>query len=92
MSGFKFSRDFTACAQHDTIRERLKGVPLSEIYNMNTPGLFYCLARDKTIARRQVEGSKKSKTRVTVALMCNADDVDKREPLIIGYAKKPRCF
>lgn len=79
-------------AQRDAIRERLKGVPLADIYNMDETGLFYCLAPDKTIAQRQVEGSKKSKTRVTVALMCNADGSDKREPFIIGHAKKPRCF
>lgn len=79
-------------AQRDAIREHLKGVPLADIYNMDETGLFYCLAPDKTIAQRQVEGSKKSKTRVTVALMCNADGSDKREPFIIGHAKKPRCF
>nr|CCA19907.1 hypothetical protein TRIADDRAFT_5525 [Albugo laibachii Nc14] len=59
---------------------------------MDETGLFYCLAPNKTIAQRQVRGLKKSKTRVTVALMCNADGSDKHEPFIIVHAKKPRCF
>ncbi|RAW28578.1 hypothetical protein PC110_g15044, partial [Phytophthora cactorum] len=49
-------------------------------------------APDKTIASRQIQGSKKSKVRVTVALTCNADGSDMREPFIIGHAMKPRCF
>ena len=43
-------------SHRDAIRERLKGVPLDEIYNMDETGLFYCLAPDKTIAKRQAEG------------------------------------
>nr|CCA17138.1 CENPB protein Homeodomainlike putative [Albugo laibachii Nc14] len=79
-------------AQRDAIQERLKGVSLIDIYNMDERGLFYCPAPDKTIAWRQVEGSKKSKNRVTVALTCNADGSDEREPFIIGHANKPHCF
>lgn len=59
---------------------------------MDRTGLFYCLAPDTAIAQRQVEGSKKRKTIVKVTLMCNADGSDKRNPLIIGHVKKPRCF
>nr|CCA27075.1 hypothetical protein TRIADDRAFT_5525 [Albugo laibachii Nc14] len=59
---------------------------------MDETGLFYCVAPDKTIARRPVEVSKKIQTRVTVALTCNADGLDKCEPFIIGYANKYRCF
>jgi hypothetical protein len=35
---------------------------------------------------------KKSKTRITVALGCNATGTDKLPPLFIGFANKPRCF
>nr|CCA20641.1 putative CENPB/ARS binding proteinlike protein [Albugo laibachii Nc14] len=79
-------------AQHDAIRERLKGVSLADIDNMDETGLFYCLETDETIARRQMEGSKESKPRVTTALTCNADGSDKREPFIIVHANKTRCF
>nr|CCA27684.1 putative CENPB/ARS binding proteinlike protein [Albugo laibachii Nc14] len=78
--------------QRDAIRERSKGVSLGDMYNMDETELFHCLALEKTIARRQVEGSKKRKTRVTVALTCNAEGSDKCEPFIIGHANKPRCF
>ena len=64
-------------AQRDAIRERLNGVSLADNYNMDEFGLFYCLVNDRSIARRQVVKSKKSKTRVTVALTCNVDGSEK---------------
>nr|CCA26413.1 CENPB protein Homeodomainlike putative [Albugo laibachii Nc14] len=76
-------------AQRDAIRERLKGLTCTTWMKRDS---FYCLAPDKIIARRQVKRSKKSKTRVTVSLTCNADGAYKREPFIIGHANKPRCF
>ncbi|KAE9347551.1 hypothetical protein PR003_g6874 [Phytophthora rubi] len=79
-------------AQIADLKRRLQGYRLTEIYNMDETGLFYKLAPDKTIASRQIEGAKKSKVCVTVALTCNADGSDMREPFIIGHANKPRCF
>ena len=35
---------------------------------------------DSTIARHQIEGSKKDKTRITIAMTCNADDSDRFIP------------
>src|SRR2546423_14531105 len=40
----------------------------------------------------QIEGSKKDKTRLTLALTCNATSTDQVPLLILGYAEKPRCF
>uniref|UniRef100_A0AAV1T7J4 HTH CENPB-type domain-containing protein n=1 Tax=Peronospora matthiolae TaxID=2874970 RepID=A0AAV1T7J4_9STRA len=40
-------------------------------------GLFYSMTPDKTIAQQEVEGFKKDKTRITVALTANADGSDK---------------
>lgn len=37
-------------------------------------------------------GRKQPKTRITVLFICNATGTDKREPLFIGKAAKPRCF
>ncbi|KAE8913425.1 hypothetical protein PF005_g17746 [Phytophthora fragariae] len=79
-------------AQIADLKRRLQGYRLADIYNMDETGLFYKLAPDKTIASRQIEGAKKSKVRVTVALTYNADGSDMREPFIIGHANKPRCF
>jgi hypothetical protein len=62
------------------------------IYNLDETGLFFQLAPTKTIAQRQVEGSKKVKTRLSIAFCSNATGTDKLEPIIIGKAEKPRCF
>ncbi|CAG8628233.1 4676_t:CDS:2, partial [Dentiscutata heterogama] len=43
---------------------------------MDETGLFYSLAPDHTIVSRQIEGLKKDKVRITIALMANADDRD----------------
>ena len=59
---------------------------------MDETALFYNLSPDTAIARQQIEGSKKDKTRITIAFTCNADGCDRLQPLFIGYAKKPRCF
>src|SRR5436190_3783859 len=59
---------------------------------MDETGLFYNMAPDKTITQRQIEGSKKDKTRITIAFTCNANGSDQVEPLFIGHAGKPRCF
>ena len=59
---------------------------------MDETGLFYNLAPDKTISRRQIEGAKKDKTRITISFTCNADGLDKVEPLFIGHANRPLCF
>ena len=65
---------------------------LRDIYNMDETGLFYKMAPTVTIARDQVEGLKKDKTRLTVALTANADGTDKRDLFIIGKSERPRCF
>ena len=66
--------------------------PLHDIYNMDETGLFYSMAPDRTIASRQIEGSKKNCTRITIAFTANADGTHKLEPFIIGNATRPRCF
>jgi hypothetical protein len=86
-------------AQLDGIEENLAKIKAKiaqyepkDVYNMDETGLFYNMAPDRTIASRQIEGSKKEKTRITIAFTCNADGSDRIEPLIIGHANKPRCF
>jgi uncharacterized protein CbrC (UPF0167 family) len=78
--------------QLDTIRKKIEAYDLADIYNMDETGLFYNMSPDKTIAQRQIEGSKKDKTRITIAFICNADGSDRFMPLFIGRAGKPRCF
>jgi hypothetical protein len=74
------------------IKQRIACYDLNDVYNMDETGLFYNLAPDTTIARRQIEGSKKNKTRLTIAFTCNATGTDRFIPLYIGHANKPRCF
>ena len=47
---------------------------------------------DSGLANKQVSSVKGSKVRLTYALTENADGSEKLPPLIIGKAKKPRCF
>ena len=53
---------------------------------------FYNLVLDKIIARQQIEESKKNKTRLTLAITCNAIGMDRVELLILRHAEKPHCF
>ena len=62
------------------------------IYNMDETRLFYQMEPNKSIAQRQIQGAKKDKIRITIALTCNATGEDKLEPLIIGKYKRPRPF
>jgi len=89
------SRDAQIEGIEDRITElkaKIASYPLSNVYNMNEMAYFYNLAPDKTIARQQIEGAKKDKTRITIALTCNANGTDLFQLLILGHAAKPRCF
>lgn len=74
------------------IKRRIAEYGLQDIYNMDEIGLFYNLVSDTTISRRQIEGSKKDKTRLTIGFTCNADGSDHLPPLFIGHATRSRCF
>jgi len=74
------------------IKRRIVEYAAQDIYNMDETGLFYNLASDIIISRRQIEGSKKDKTRLIIGFICNADDSDRLPSLFIDHATKPRCF
>ena len=74
------------------IKGKIAQYEARDVYNMDETGLFYNLAPDTTISHRQIEGSKKDKTCLTIAFICNADDTDRLSSLFIGHAGKPRCF
>jgi hypothetical protein len=93
MSGESGSADVTAMiAALPHIRASIKQYAPRDVFNMDETGLFYCLAPDRTIASRQLEGMKKDKTRISVALCANSDGTEKEELLIIGHSAKPRAF
>ena len=54
---------------------------------MNETGLFYRISPSKTIAARQKKGSKKDKTRITVAFTANADGSQRLPPFFLGRSK-----
>jgi len=74
------------------IKARIKCYALEDIYNMDETAYLYNLAPDKTIAQRQIEGSKKDKTRLTIGLTCNVTGTDRFKLLFLGHVGKPRCF
>ena len=47
---------------------------------------------DRALSSKSISGHKKEKSRITISLCVNADGSDKRPLIVIGTAKKPRCF
>jgi hypothetical protein len=50
------------------------------------------LEPDTTLATQRLNGKKKDKERLTIALCCNGSGTHKLAPLVIGKYAKPRCF
>ena len=73
---------------------KLDGYALKDIFNADETGLFFNMLPGKTMCFRgeDCSGGKLSKQRLTVLLITNADGSEKLRPLVIGKAKKPRCF
>lgn len=78
--------------QLPSIIAKLREYRRCDIYNMDETGLFYRMSPDRTIAAQQIEGSKKDKTRMSLALAANSDGSDRLELFFIGHAAKPRSF
>ena len=74
------------------IKGKMTQYETRDVYNMNETSLFYNLASDTTISRRQIEGSKKDKTLLTIAFICNSDDTNRLSSLFIEHAGKPHYF
>lgn len=63
-----------------------------DVFNMDETGLNDRMPPDRGLATRQLSGKKADKHRITYALAANADGTEKLPPLVIGHAKRPRCF
>ncbi|KAK1562050.1 hypothetical protein Q3G72_005338 [Acer saccharum] len=74
------------------IRAKLNQFHWKDIYNMDETGLFFRLEVDHSLATKQLEGRKKDKERITIAVCCNGDGSDKVPLWIIGKNANPRCF
>ena len=56
---------------------------------MDETGLFFCIQPDGSIGIHQMEGSKKDKVRMTIALTVNAEVSEKLESVFIGKYLQP---
>ncbi|RLN77720.1 hypothetical protein DYB28_003682 [Aphanomyces astaci] len=68
------------------------GYDKRDIYNLDETAYFYCTTPSKAVCTKSMPGRKKVKKRITVAVTSNADGSSKWPLLLIGTAKKPRCF
>ena len=74
------------------IRSLIEQYSPSDVFNFNKTTLFYDLPPNKTLSTIRNYGKQSVKSRVTVALCCNASGSEKMEPMIIGKFRKPRCY
>lgn len=74
--------------------EKIAGFDPKNVFNADETGLFFNVLPDKTFSYKgeKCHGGKLSKQRITVLLLANADGSEKFPLLVIGKAKKPRCF
>ena len=73
----------------------LKDVLPDLIYNFDETGLFFRQLPTRSLDSAHSKGrkgKKLAKDRLTVGLFVNATGTDKFAPIVIGTAKKPRCF
>ena len=94
----RFHGEAKSCSPKDVAAARALMIQIFKdytpecIYNMDETGLFYRFPPDRGLATTQTSGLKVDKTRITLGFTANADGSDKRQPFIIGKARKPRCF
>lgn len=89
----------SASADEEAIKARLPDIIAEiakyrrcDVFNMDETGLAYRMAPDRTISTRQVSGSKKEKSRITIAFTANSDGSEKLPPLFIGHSRQPHAF
>ncbi|XP_054721300.1 tigger transposable element-derived protein 6-like [Uloborus diversus] len=77
----------------EILTEICEGYEAKDIYNADETGLFFRVLPNKTLCFKgeKCSGGKSSKERLTVLLCCNSEG-EFEVPLVIGKAKKPRCF
>ena len=80
--------------REQTVQHILTDFNPDDIYNTDETALYPRGLPDRGYAHRQdkLKGSKKAKDKVTVLLTTNMTGTDKRDLLVIGKSKRPRCF
>ena len=85
----------------DKLQQILKEYNSEDVFNLDQSGLFFQLGPNYTLATSRVNGTKKSKDHITVALASNTITVAlasnttgtiKLKPFVITKVKQPKCF
>jgi len=74
------------------IRLRTAFYALCNIYNMDESGLYWKMMLDRSLSTEQLSGTKREKSRISLAITGNGDGTERVPVWAIGSAKKPRCF
>lgn len=74
------------------IEEILEPYDPKDILNFDETGLYYEQQPTRSICKTPLGGSKKSKNRLTIGLLTNADGSYKGHPIVIGKNKSPRGY
>jgi hypothetical protein len=77
--------------QQHAIRTLLAPWSLHNCFNVDETALNYRFVPERGIASRPLPGLKVDKARLTYVL-CTSAMGEKLSPLVIGHAKRPRCF
>jgi hypothetical protein len=81
-------------ATHDRARiaQICKDYLPKDIFNMDKTALFYKQTAQKRLAFSRMDGIKQDEKRITLAMCCNSDGMEKLPSLCIGQSAKARCF
>ncbi|EUC58281.1 tigger transposable element-derived protein, partial [Rhizoctonia solani AG-3 Rhs1AP] len=74
------------------LRSIIAGYEPRNVLNVDETGLYWRMPPKSGIADSERGGLKDDKARLTYAFCVNLDGSEKRKPLVIGTAAKPRCF
>ncbi|QRV79154.1 tigger transposable element-derived protein 4 [Ceratobasidium sp. AG-Ba] len=74
------------------VKELIELYDARDVFNVDETALFFRLPPTTGLAFEQMSGIKADKIRLTYLLGANMDGSEKLKPLVIGRARRPRCF
>ena len=82
----------TVSSWMERLPEILRGYAKEDIYNLDETGSFWRALPDRGFGKKckQCKGGKRSKERITVALITHAAG-GKEKAIVIGKSEKPQC-
>src|SRR2546423_1497950 len=79
-------------AERRRLQEVISNFDPEDVFNADETELFYRMMPNHTLATKPTPGKKMDKAILTVLLAANSTGTEKLDPLVIGHAKRPRCF